>query len=101
MKTRNRAYPNDRFIRITYPAIYVPDIYVPKGTSTPVENVRQINLFMQNKPKVKSAKINVNSFVTSIYELHGQLVIQTNKPKQTQFKPKQTQFKANLSKGQN
>ncbi len=66
--------------------------------STTVEIALQIRLFMQNKPKVKSAKINVNSFVTSIYELHGQLVIQTNKPKQTQFKPKQTQFKANLMK---
>jgi hypothetical protein len=29
--------------------------------------------------------------VTSKYVLLGQLVIQTNKPKQTQFKPKQTQ----------
>jgi hypothetical protein len=34
---------------------------------------------MQNKPKVKSAKINVSSLVTSKYELLGQLVIQTNK----------------------
>ncbi|MHC4583460.1 MAG: hypothetical protein ACYS3N_02975, partial [Planctomycetota bacterium] len=47
--------------------------------STNVENVRQITLFMQNKPKVKSAKINVSSLVTSKYELLGQLVIQTNK----------------------
>jgi hypothetical protein len=50
---------------------------------------------MQNKPKVKYAKINVNSFVANNYVQHGQLVIQTNKPKQSQFKPKQTQFKPN------
>jgi hypothetical protein len=66
---------------------------------------------MQNKPNVKYPKINLSSFVTSIYAQLGQLVIQTNKPKtnpiQSQFKPnlsqlkpKQTQFKANLSKGQ-
>ncbi len=63
--------------------------------------VRIYKQIMQNKPKVKYAKINVNSFVASKYIQHGQLVIQTNKPKQTQFKPKQTQFKANLTKGQN
>ncbi len=55
---------------------------------------------MQNKPKVKSAKNNVSTYITSKYVQHGQLVIQTNKPKQTQFKPKQSQFKPNLSKVQ-
>ncbi len=67
-----------------------------KRRSTPVENVRQINLFMQNKPKVKYAKINVSSFVTSKYVQHGQLVIQTNKAKtnpiQTQTKPILAQY---------
>jgi hypothetical protein len=52
---------------------------------------------MQNKPKVKYAKINVSSFITNKYEQMDILVIQTNKPKtnpiQTQFKPKQTQLK--------
>jgi hypothetical protein len=42
---------------------------------------------MQNKPKVKYPKINLSSFVISIYVQVGQLVIQTNKAKQTQFKP--------------
>jgi hypothetical protein len=44
---------------------------------------------MQNKPKVKSAKMNVNTFVTSNYVHVGQLVIQTNKAKTN---PIQTQF---------
>ncbi len=68
----------------------------------------QIHSILTNKAKVKSAKINVSSFATSIYVQVGHLVIQTNKaktkpiqtqfkPKQTQFKPKQTQFKANFT----
>jgi hypothetical protein len=35
--------------------------------STSVENPLQIDLFMQNKPKVKNAQINVSSFITSKY----------------------------------
>jgi len=41
--------------------------YEQRHTSTSVENPLQIDLFMQNKPKVKIAKINVSSFITSIY----------------------------------
>ncbi len=55
--------------------------------------VRIYKQIMRNKPKVKYAKINVSSFVTSKYVLVGHLVIQTNKAKQSQFKPKQTQNK--------
>jgi hypothetical protein len=33
--------------------------------STIVENVRQINVFLQNKAKLCKAKINASSFVTS------------------------------------
>ncbi len=47
---------------------------------------------MQNKAKVKYAKINVSTFVASKYVQVRHLVIQTNKAKQTQFKTKQTQF---------
>jgi len=68
----------------------------------------QIHSILTNKAKVKSAKINVSSFSTSIYVQVGHLVIQTNKaktkpiqtqfnPKQTQLKPIQTQFKPNQS----
>jgi hypothetical protein len=34
-------------------------------SSTIVENVRQIHVFMQNKANSRMAKINVSSFVTS------------------------------------
>ncbi len=57
--------------------------------------VRIYKQIMQNKPKVKSAKINLSSFMTSNYIQVAHLVIQTNKPKQSQFMPKQTQFKPN------
>ncbi len=62
--------------------------------------VRIYKQIMQNKPKVKYAKINVNSYIIRKYVQVRHLVIQTNKPKQTQFKPKQTQFKPNCFKGQ-
>jgi hypothetical protein len=73
---------------------------------------------MQNKAKVKYAKINVNSFVTSKYMQVGQLVIQTNKAKtkpiqtqtkpilgqyqgcQSQNKPNQSQFANSLTKNE-
>jgi hypothetical protein len=38
-----------------------------KIPSTTVENPLQIDLFMQNKPKVKYAQINVSSCITSKY----------------------------------
>jgi len=72
-----------------------------KSPSTNVEIALQIHSILTNKPKVKYAKNNVNSFMTRKYVYMGHLVIQTNKPKQTQLKPKQTQFKPNLTKGQN
>ena len=59
---------------------------------TAVEGVVWIHSFMQNKPKVKSAKFNANSFVTSKYVLIGHLVIQTTKPIQSQLKPILSQF---------
>jgi hypothetical protein len=55
--------------------------------STIVENVRQIRLFMQNKAKVKSAKINLSSFVTSKYEKMDIWLFRQTKPKQTQSCP--------------
>jgi hypothetical protein len=41
--------------------------FFTKVLSTLVENPLQIDLFMQNKPKVKNAQINVSSFITSKY----------------------------------
>jgi len=54
---------------------------------------------MQNKPKVKYTKINVNSYMKSIYAKMDIWLFGQTKPKQTQFKPKQTQFKPNCFKG--
>jgi len=58
-------------------------------------------LFMQNKAKVKYAKININTYITSKYEKMDIWLFRQTKPKQTQFKPKQSQFKPNSFKGQN
>ena len=59
-------------------------------------NIFPIHPFMQNKAKVKSAKINLSSYEVMSYMLLGHLVIQTkanSNPIQSQFKPIQTQFK--------
>ncbi len=50
---------SDFDIRISY--------FASLGPSTSVENPLQIDLFMQNKAKVKYAQIYVNSFITSKY----------------------------------
>jgi hypothetical protein len=42
---------------------------------------------MQNKAKVKYPKINLTSFMISIYVQVGQLVIQTNKANKAKNKP--------------
>jgi len=52
----------------------------------------QKNLFMQNKPNLLNAQMNVNSVLTMDYvniRLRSRF---ENKAKQTQFKPNQTQF---------
>ena len=51
--------------------------YLP---STSVEDSLQIDLFMQNKPNVKSVQINVSSFITSIYVKVDNWCNQKNKP---------------------
>ena len=53
----------------TYLRAYkTPVTYVPIGHhSTPVENIRQISFFMQNKPNVKYTQMNVSSFMTIKY----------------------------------
>jgi len=62
-------------------AYKVPITYVPiRHLSTRVENIRQINLFMQNKPNFPHFSAENDDFIK----------------KQTQFKAKQTQFKANF-----
>ena len=55
-------------------------------------------LFMQNKPNLLNAQMNVTSFYTKDYENQGRL---RTPPKQTQYKPNtnpiQTQYKANTN----
>ncbi len=79
-------------------------------SSTSVKDPLQIDLFMQNKPNVKYAQINVNSYMKSIYEkldtwLSGKYKPNSN-PIQTQFKPNSNPVLsavewANFFKGQN
>jgi hypothetical protein len=59
--------------------------------STTVENPLQISLFMQNKPNVKDAKMNISPFMTIKYVKLDTWLSGKNKPNQTQLKPKQTQ----------
>ncbi len=56
---------------------------------------------MQNKAKVKSAEINLSSFLTNKYVLVSHLVIQTTKPIQTQFKPIKAKLKPIYRKEKN
>jgi hypothetical protein len=58
--------------------------------------VRIYKQIMQNKPKVKYAKINVSSFVTSNYAHVGHLVIQTNKAKTNPIKAKTNPIQSQL-----
>ena len=53
--------------------------------STPVENVRQISFFMQNKAKVKYAKININSVIIMRYEKMDIWLFRQTNPIQTQL----------------
>jgi hypothetical protein len=54
--------------------------FFTKLPSTLVENPLQIDLFMQNKPKVKNAQISVSSFITSTYVKVDTWWNQKNKP---------------------
>jgi len=54
--------------------IYKTITYVTLRFFTNVKNVRQIRLFMQNKPKVKMGKMNLSFFIASEYEKNEHLV---------------------------
>ncbi len=58
-----------------------------QGISTDVEMPLQINLFMQNKPNVKDAQINVNSYMKSKYEKLDNWLSGKNKPNSNPIKP--------------
>jgi hypothetical protein len=59
---------------------------------TTKDYVRNYQLFLQNKPKVKSPQMNISSFITNKYVKMDTWLIQKNKPKTN---PKQTQTKPN------
>jgi hypothetical protein len=65
---RNTLYENreSSYLRAYKAPVLCPLSFV-NGPSTSVENPLQIDLFMQNKPNVKNAQINVSSFITSKY----------------------------------
>jgi hypothetical protein len=70
--------------------------------STTVEDSLQIRLFIQNEPKFRKVKLNVNKVLTKDYEQmdtwwsgKNEPKTNPNKAKQTQFQPKKCQNKAN------
>jgi len=78
------------------------------GISTTVESSLQIKLFMQNEPKFRKVKLNVNKVLTRDYEQLDTWSIGKNEPKtnpkrtqtnpiQSQYKPNSNQIKANFS----
>ena len=66
--------------------------------STTVENSLQITPFYAKQTQFPKTIINVNSYMTSIYEIPSRSKGQKTNPIQTQFNPKQTQFKPNKAK---
>jgi hypothetical protein len=71
---------------------FTPDVSMLAFLSGEIQStkhyVRNYQLFMQNKPNVKYAQMNVNSYMKSIYEILDTWLSGKNKPNQTQFKPK-------------
>ncbi len=68
-----------------------------QGISTLVEMPLQINLFMQNKPNVKDAQINVISYIKSIYEKLDTWLSGKNKPNSNPIKPNLQKAKMNVN----
>jgi hypothetical protein len=55
--------------------------------STTVKNPLQIDLFMQNKPNLRKALMNVNSFITKDYERNDIFAIPENKANSNPIPP--------------
>ncbi len=71
--------------------------FFTKLPSTSVENPLQINLFMQNKPNVKDAQINVNSYMKSRYEILDTWLSGKNKANSNPNKPNLRKAKMNVN----
>ncbi len=104
-----------------HPLLLIPNVivnkylrlYICRDTFTNVKSALQIHLFMQNKPKFKKVKLNINKVIAKDYVQMDTWSIrkkqsQTNPnkaktnpiladktPIRTQFKPKQTQYEPN------
>jgi hypothetical protein len=65
--------------------------------STLVESPLQIKLFLQNEPKFRKVKLNVNKVLTSDYEQLDTWSIRKNEPKRTQNEPKFKKVKMNVT----
>jgi len=68
-----------------------------KAPSIPVENVRQISLFLQNKPNSPIVQMNLTFFITMIYIILTSLTKVKNKPNSNPNKPNFKIGKINLS----
>jgi hypothetical protein len=66
--------------------------FVYRLYSTIVENPLQIDLFMQNKPNLKYAQMNISPFLTIDYVIMDTWLSGKNKPNQSQTNPIQTQM---------
>ena len=78
--------------KIENPVIYVPiRHYICREPST-----NQL-LFMQNKPNVKDAQINVNSYMKSKYEKLDTWLSGKNKPNSNPIKPNLKRAKMNVN----
>jgi hypothetical protein len=74
-----------------------PFIYVPIRHSTNVENPLQINLFMQNKPNFRKAKMNINTYYTKAYKNETAFRRVKNKPNSNPNKPNFQKAKMNVN----
>ncbi len=72
-------------------------LYNCRVISIIVEDSLQINLFMQNKPNVKDAQINVNSYMKSKYEKLDTWLSGENKPNSNPIKPNFQKAKMNVN----
>jgi len=79
------------------PAYNAPDIYVPIRHYICRESSTNHLLFMQNKPNVKDAQINVNSYMKSNYEKLDTWLSEKNKPNSNPIKPNLQKVKMNVN----
>ncbi len=79
--------------KIENPVIYVPirHLYICRESSS-----NQL-LFMQNKPNVKDAQINVNSYMKSIYEILDTWLSGKNKANSNPNKPNLQKAQMNVN----